>query len=888
MTSTTLRISPAHEKTLKESAISFDEAKAWGVTSVTDASGLQGTDLDYPTNRGRTGILFPLRMLNGLITYQLRLDEPDLDDHGKPTRKYLQASGTGSIINIPAPMQDRVNGTADTERANRVLIVEGTKQTIAATLHAPEDLLVVGIQGCRNWSSEGVPVPELSTLLTGREQVTVCLDADWHTNLNVWSAADSLVKLARSFGVKDVRMADLPVGGKAGLDDYLAMNPDTEGRKNMLATLIDIADGKLGRKPAAKKASASVKLDEKISVDLDRGQIVKRSTSPDGMTHDEVVLQAAAQILESEAHVDEETGDASSQRLTLEVTVPTDDGAASKYKVKVASKDLANIGDWLDRLPHGIGVPIPRKSKPDDDVANAIRAVNTDITSITVVNHVGWTFDAEDDVWRWCDGSGAFGPEDKVTRLRGEPASRDFQAIDLPDIVGVDRTLIRKHARNFVMARELFRPDKKFSWDVAVAAWGLSFLGITPNAALCYFGPPSSGKSTIAQALASSLSASWAPRSGSAMATFNARPAGMDLMPNGLSNCFLHVDDLRPESDKRSMDMALKAFDALLRRAHGSGGAVRGEVNRSQDSLGVRKVDSSAPMMIITGEQIPSGDGFAESALDRALFIEVQPNTQFTDEDLPKFENLAKSGDFRYATASFLTWIANNIMGDGHLSTKEARESFDGWRGHLESTRQQRAADTIDPERSIFPADMKVSSRARLLAASLMIGRESVLQWAVEIKAITPDEQVALLADFEVGLVSAIKTHTREVMGGNASEAEIALTALRNAISSRQVSIDPAEESHKPLIGQLIKFGDASGPTLAVNHAAAAAALRWTGGPRALQRALAEVSLVGSDGKSTRTAKVGGQRVQVCAINPLDWFGGAAEAAEEATVDTAF
>lgn len=885
MSTDVTRITPNHAEILKKSGISLEQAKEWGIFSCLTNDGLDKTGLAHFGGNGYTGIVFPLHQADGTVSYQMRLDDEHVNDQ---RGKYLQESGRGAILNVPRSRVHLV-GTAD-----KVLITEGTKQTIAASLYAPEDWLIIGIQGCHNFSKAGVPVEELGELVREGADVVIVFDADWKTNFNVWSAASDLQShLEVAIGTKKPRIATIPGSGKAGLDDSLGANPIPEKRADQLLRIIEAATPNLGRRPKRKLETRNANAGpSELKVLMEDG-IITRQVADGDDSRTEIALAAAARIIEAEAHIDPDDGEASSQVLKLQVTVKIREGEEETLRsvyVRVPSSRLSSLGDWLDRLPNGIGVSIPRSTKPDDEVANAIRQQSFDIVNIAVVPHTGWTFDVEESVWRWCDGNGAIGAGDKVTRLRGEPASRDFQAINLPLAYDADGRAVKgltSFIRSFVMARDLFYDDKRISWDVGVAGWGLSFLGVVPNASVCYFGPPSSGKSTIAQTLASSLNPGWAPKTGAAMATFNARPAGMDLLPNGLQHCFLHVDDLKPESDKASMAAALKAFDALLRRAHGSGGAVRGEVNRASDSLGVRKVDGAAPFMIITGEEIPSGEGFAQSGLDRALFISVQPKSQLKGpEQLAELEMMGRSGNLRYVTAAYLQWIAANINAIGEDVDESDPEyvapegRFDAWKVGVDDARNKLYSKGSTSK--IFPDDVRVSDRAALLAASLVTGYNSVLEFATDLAAISEEEAEQLAAEFSESLREQVLTHTNSVMGGNLTRADQALAQIRNAVSSRQVSIDAADlNNSRPLIGKKEEIQGVE--VMVINHAAAAKAIGYPGGGLALSTALSDIALPDKHGKKTRTLTVGDARVQTCVI-PLSVWNSHQDGDEEETV----
>jgi hypothetical protein len=857
----TRRITPKHAETLAASAISVAAAQDWGIYSVVSSDELPA---DLAELKFARGLVFPLRQADGSVIHQIRIDDP-LPGAGK----YLQPAGTGSIINVPACMADRVG------HASKVLIVEGTKQTIAACLYSPEDVLVIGIQGCANFTINGRPVEAIQGLVNPDDEVTICFDADWTTNHNVWSAAKRLKDYLERSLCATVKIATVPGEGKMGLDDGLGSTPD-KLRARSIVTLITTAKASLGREPRKKTDSAAKVVPSTIVVDMGAGETRRVPITSAGAPPlpVEVIMPAAARIVEVESHIDEDNqGLNPGVQLTLEVAVKVDGKPKPVVsKVKIPSSHLANVGEWLDKLPNGLGIGIPRDTRPNDEIANAIRTADAERIHVSVLPRMGWYLDmvTEDDgTWRWCDGKGAIGPEDKVFHVRGQPGAKDFQAINLDDPSTIPEVTIRQRVREFILTRELLMEGKRFAWDVAIAGWGLSFLGITPNAALAYFGPPSSGKSTIAQAIASTLSPAWAPLSGNAMATFNARPAGMDLLANGMSHCFLHVDDLKPESDAQQMKNTLRAFDALLRRSHGSGGAVRGGIDKASDSLIVRGVDASSPLVIVTGEDIPTGGDFAESGLDRVLIIPVEPRSLFGEDatNLHTVARRANSGEYRTVTSVYLRWIARQI----NSYEGDVRQRFGKWRQELDETRATMANAT--GKDGIISEESRVSDRARLLTASLMLGMQNLLTFAEDTGALDSAESDLIEEEFEDALISEVKDHTRVVMGGNATVEDRALSILRSAVSARQVCIDLGDAPNRPLIGERKTLPDGA-MVVAINVKAAAEALRYVGGDRALTKALSKVALPDGKGLPTRTLTVNHTRVQAACIPVLIWDSG--------------
>ncbi|GAB3176067.1 hypothetical protein GCM10027059_50350 [Myceligenerans halotolerans] len=873
MSSTSRTLTPNHADRLAESAIDEATARAWGIFSAVVPGDLPA---DLAKYSWATGIVFPLRRPDGSVVHQVRLDQPKPDGP-----KYLQPEGTGAIVNVPDAMAHRV------QTATKKLIVEGTKQTIAASINVAGDWAVIGIQGCANFSRDGVPLEEWSTLVRPGDEVAICFDADWTTNHNVWDAARRLKgHLETNCLAASVRMVTVSGGGKLGLDDALRSQADPALRPAVLAQMIAKATDRLGREPR-RRTDKVAKLASAVEVDMAAGRIVRRASLPAGAAPsartppEEVLLNAAARIVEIESVVSEDDRTTSDAQLTLEVAVPVVGRPLPVvHRVKVPSAELSTTGTWLDRLPNGIGVSIPRDTRPNDEVANAIRAADAERTFVSVVPRMGWYLDVDCDepVWRWMDGGGAIGPEGKIRTLRGRPGAKDFQAIDLPDPAELDDDVVRERVRDFVMARELFVPGQRFTWDVAMAGWALSFLGVTPNAALAYFGPKASGKSTVAQAIAATLNPAWAPGSGVAMATFNARPAGMDLLANGMQHVFVHVDDLKPDADAQSMKNALKAFDALLRRAHGSGGAVRGGVDKAHDTLIVRGVDSAAPFVLVTGEEIPTGGDFAESGLDRALIIPVVPNSLFGEDrtGLDALTRRAKSGRFLPVTSAFVRWIAEGI---DDMDVDDPAGRFEAWKEQVESDRATANRTTTD--QGHLAAEDNVSDRARQLAASLTVGINYLMFFAKDVGAVSDDEAAGLLAEFGTALMASIRTHTAEVMGGNATPYQRAMSMLRAAVAAREVSLDPDETPNRPLIGQLDKELSDGTSVIAINHAAAANALRYPGGPRALVQALS-VKAIRHRGLPTRTLRLHGTPVQVVCLPAEEWEGTAIEEAIQA------
>lgn len=67
------------------------------------------------------------------------------------------------------------------------MLIEGIKQTMAASRHLPDGVAAMGLLGCWNWSSAGFPGDDLHHLLRHSKatRFVVAFDADVSSNPNV-------------------------------------------------------------------------------------------------------------------------------------------------------------------------------------------------------------------------------------------------------------------------------------------------------------------------------------------------------------------------------------------------------------------------------------------------------------------------------------------------------------------------------------------------------------------------------------------------------------------------------------------------------------------------------------------------------------------------------
>lgn len=228
-------ISPEHREFLSGQAVDVDLAESLGVRSVISAQDAADLPDPWPRYTRRPYIAFPWTSPTGHVEWQMRPDEPGVDEKtGRPKKYVFRSKKMGYR---PVLWQVR-----KVEEPEVVLIVEGTKQCLSAASYAPEGVSVYGIGGCRMWSSEGLPIPDLA-VVEDRE-VVILLDADAATNPQVYDAGVKLAEALVQEGAVSVKFARITgAGATDGLDDVLAAR-DENRRAGYLARIIKGAKAK--------------------------------------------------------------------------------------------------------------------------------------------------------------------------------------------------------------------------------------------------------------------------------------------------------------------------------------------------------------------------------------------------------------------------------------------------------------------------------------------------------------------------------------------------------------------------------------------------------------------------------------------------------------------
>jgi P4 family phage/plasmid primase-like protien len=188
------QLSPEHAAYLAANAVDLDVAIEAGVRSE------------------EGGIVFPWRSPDGRVVEQFRPDDP-----GEDGPKYLWRKGEPLVLWA----HPRVDGLVRSKRP--IVVVEGTKQYLAAISATDGEALVLGVVGCQGWRQAGkLALDDLGLIPWRDRDVTIVFDADVDSNPDVYDAAVGLEHDLTFRGAASVKHARLPGDGKAGLDDVIA------------------------------------------------------------------------------------------------------------------------------------------------------------------------------------------------------------------------------------------------------------------------------------------------------------------------------------------------------------------------------------------------------------------------------------------------------------------------------------------------------------------------------------------------------------------------------------------------------------------------------------------------------------------------------------------
>ncbi len=220
-------LSPEHAAELAASAIPESFALAGGVYTAYVVDDLP-EQARYLVDRHGDDVVLPALVFTGMEAVDR-----------SPTWQVKPATKIGERKYI-SPSRDhnppKLTVVREVESPKVVLIVEGTKQALSASVWAPADWTVYRISGIWGWriagedGGPGAPTPRLAVV--AGQKVVIIPDSDAKTNPRVFDGAVALGEACAGYGATSVRFARLPGAGKDGVDDLLTRVP--EGRRTGL------------------------------------------------------------------------------------------------------------------------------------------------------------------------------------------------------------------------------------------------------------------------------------------------------------------------------------------------------------------------------------------------------------------------------------------------------------------------------------------------------------------------------------------------------------------------------------------------------------------------------------------------------------------------------
>lgn len=855
--STTL-ITTEHQALLAASAISLDVAKAGGVFSALTTADLPD-DLAYLSEALLPALVFTHRSPSDVTVHQARPDNPQ--DGGK----YLQPAGSGSLLSVHPTQANKIG------LAKRLLIVEGTKQALAAVTWAPTDTLVVGIQGAQGWIRDGSPNPDLEKLLGDGTDVKVAFDADVNVNRAVYDSAAKLGAHMNVLGANSISYIGLPTGGKSGLDDYLAVI--SEGRREAVLETLMTKATKLGRAPAAPKAKPASAVGIAPVVDWDNAQIIVPIV--EGMPP--IRLAAFAARITHTLTVEDDLNDRENKFKTnlhdLEIKLRPDDEPHTVYRID--NSELEKTSLWLGRMPGSIGTRVDRRSgtNASEDIAGAIRrhASENEVRQTRGFNRTGPA--TVNGVFGYLSASGLL-TGDGLSDAAVAVVSPPFNRISFPDPAKMSKKTREEAIAVFPELLSLVGDQSALVLTFGHLTQGAS--GSRINGVVQIEGDAGGGKTTQVRAVASCLGPWFGSNSmlGAAPTPGAIRSAGEHI-----HHMLIVTDDVaRAKNNEASNDTTADAMDEFVRRAHGGGGEGRPRQTPSLTRPGTFDTvatELSDTIGVVVGEIMNVNAG-SNSGAERVISTKVFRATSFkSDAALKTFEDISMSARPNEGFALVLQWMARNATEFGP----------EKWFASIDAE--------IDIQKTALSKYSALTPRSRRVAAGVMVGWRMLTTALNEIAPSIVDEaqREEMLKHGHALIVQAILRHTAVALGGTATVQEGVLDRIRSLMASAPdvwviTNGDTPPNEREKRLGKhyTIIGGGTSEQVVALIPNVIAQALQEKSGAIITQR-LAAIAHPNKNGKTTRSVRFNGMPINAICIPLAIWQGDAAEIPQAQTTE---
>lgn len=851
---------PQHAALLSRSAIDLGFARSEGVSSA-------HVKADLPESLRHLasllpGLVFPLRDVHGNVVYQLRPDTP-------LGSKYLQETGSGTVMTVPASMVSRL------ATATYVLVVEGTKQTLAAANAAPDHVLVIGMQGCDGWRRDGAANGDLSLLVKGRHAV-IALDGDIATNADVWTAGQMLSKNLRALGAKDVKFSPVVTSRKAGLDDWLAQLP-AESRTEALSGLIDLAEARMPRKPRAKnkvtpRAMPICDWEAGVMVRLPGVEAMDPTKSAEPPTP---TLNAALRIRTTTVVLDDlQTGAKQTVIHDVEVAVGR---TGTPERVECVIKGIPNarletprdLTALLEQVPGGAGThaAVIGGDQAAKEILSSVRLGGAQETR-TEYQRLGHVMTGTGEHAFLLPGC-AITAQGMTTETGGHVRGA-IAEVCLPDPASISPEEARDAWKLALGIYDLM--EDKALWVHTVGGMTFSSAGPRkPKSGLFVFSDPGAGKSTCMQLGLSHLGPHFVDAS---MVSLNSTGTFVGESGAGVHHLPLLIDDAYPRIGKAA-DAQVETLQRVARVSYDGPGAAKGKMKiGASGDWEASTPDRSSYYLMVSAENLPSSSNPSDvrSLLERMQTLYIRKGSLIVDEaKLHEAQDLGRSGVLAKVWALHLqNWL---LRIERTIELYEDLGPDDRMRVSAELAEDIRE-DVAGWLRAKQPG---MDPRLYEVAAAPIAGWLMYVGSAVMCGAITLADAKRYEAEALEIALRAFKRHTTEVLGAtNARPHEVALDQLRAAIASGACYLEGQPEAvgyveRRPgatCLGKaLVRVG---GEECVAIIPEVAQAVTRAPSTAALNAVLKPVTL-GQGGLATRLVRFRGSNIRMLAVPLSTW-----------------
>lgn len=736
------------------------------------------------------GIIYTWRNQDGQVRYQFNPTWGVCDEHGAawlPTNsdeqpvKYLFEPGPSIPLWVAKSMIERI------KTAKNILFVEGTKQYLAvvSALLNEEDWLVVGIAGCQNWRSGGIPNAHIDELAADRSgTVAVAFDSDVLTNESVFDAGKALdLVLVAASGRKGCYLK-IPVNMSAGngVDDWLGSSVKPARRTTALLNQLTNADtckalpakfpGKRRVTVSDDDADAELFAPTKVKhalIDIEAGWVKVPDTrvKKDGYTEIKegpIVAGFVPRIVRS--YVVGDLHNITDRDVFHDIEV-TQNGVV--YEAINVSDAQIGKREGFDRLLRSMGMTAPAWVSDPYSHAQVLAAMRADSEINAVkgeaMSHTGWWDHPELGPVFLVPGGGISADgwitERKTMFERGSNRSK----IDLCALETATQEEIRKAVETANEIFDAFDPEHQTFPLLLISQIALAASGLMSRGTPYVIGKRASGKSATVEC----------------GMTFYGRGIDPEVMIDqtgrkavsvgyGLSNVMIALDDIKPTpADPEAYKATVKGVHGNSRRGYdgakaGSSSMQMSDTSRTGWAPG--QPEQTDPFFIMTGEIVPPE--LDPSTLER-LFIHQHLSQHLRNGK--RLNAIAGSGILALANAAYIQHTARSIVAAGGMGS---------WMLEL----IERSEALVEAYESDFPTADGPSKRTALVLGHRLIGASLWAAFCVEV-GVWSEEYAERWEDAAVDtLVAAMHWHFDNYGTGSSSKSNRwIIDAVKNAVA---------------------------------------------------------------------------------------------------------